>query len=155
MRILLIAGRFSRHAWSPAGTITAIARALAARGHTLHLLAHDLDDADGFADLGPSTAMRPFRTGTSDWPLNYARFAQHAARRIPHDVSLSFARTISGDVWLPLEPSAESWIRHTLAAHGRLGLLKRLIRHHGVLRAGVVEAIRRAPRSAAMVPVPR
>lgn len=155
MKILLIASRFSRHPWSPAGAITTIARALAARGHTLHLLAHDLDDADGFADLGPSTAMRPFRTGTGDWPLGYARFAQHAARRIPHDVSLSFARTISGDVWLPLEPSAESWIRHTFAAHGRIGLGKRLLRHHGVLRAAIAEAIRRTPRSAARIPLPR
>ena len=155
MRILLIAGRFSRHPWSAAGTITTIAAALAHRGHTLHLLAHDMDDPEAFAHLGAVTTMRRFATGTSDWPLNYARFAARAARNIPCDASLSFSRVVRADLWLPLDPSAESWIRHTLDAHGRPGLLKRLVRHHGVLRAALVEALRRMPRSASHAPSPR
>lgn len=154
MNVLLLAPRLPRHPWSLGATARALTDALAQRGHTITLACQAVDDAAMFERVAMVLPRAPFRQTTTDWPMGMGRFARNARRTIAHDVSLSLCRSMSADVWMPLDPTPSSWLAHVAKTRRGVVLPVALAKHAGVLAALAYELFSRLPLGARSTSTP-
>lgn len=152
MNILVLAGRVSRHHWTSGGMVTYLCQQLLSRGHRLSLALQSLDDTTPESPLAAASSIACFdhyRQTATDFPFGFPAWAARQRRAIPHDVSLSLTRSAAADVYFPLDPTGASWLRRALDTRpitsSPHSLALALMRHHGALRAGAREALRRTP----------
>ncbi len=146
MKIVVICGRAARQPWTSGGLVARVCRELARRGHEVHLRAQSVDDGEAFTTSCASVrAFGSFDQTATDWPMGFAAWARRQVRGVDRDASVSFSRVVSGEVWMPLEPSGSAWMSRTV---GTLGLKSRaiaLLRHHGFARAWASDLLRVFP----------
>lgn len=111
MRIVVVVEYARSLAWSPSQWAGCIVRGLLERGHEVVLLADGADDPTEFRTPGREAELRirrPMRTVRGRQPLAFGRWVEECLGRIPHDVSLSVARTAGADLWAPVGPAASA-----------------------------------------------
>lgn len=145
MRIVVVCGRAARQRWTSGALVARVCADLVRRGHGVDVVAQSVDDPVAFAGCASVRTFGSFDQTATDWPLGFAAWARGQVRRIERDVCVSFSRSVSGDVWMPLEPSGAAWFTR---ARGTLGLKSQAIavtRHHGFARAWATDLLRVYP----------
>lgn len=148
MKIVVICGRAARHPWSGGAMAARVCAALAQAGHTVHLRTQSVDDPERFSCCASIETFDSFDQTSTDWPFGFARWARSRVRACAHDVSLSLSRVVGAHVWMPIEPSAASWLGRARGTLGLKSLGITLTRHHGFLRTLATETLIVAPRTA-------
>lgn len=149
MKIVVVCGRAARQPWAAGGgsLVAGVCADLTRRGHSIDLFAQSIDDPQAFANTCAS--IRTFDTfdqTATDWPLGFASWARAQLRGGKRDVCLSFSRVVSGDVWMPLEPSGAAWFARARGVYGLKSKAIALARHHGFARAWTTDLLRVYPR---------
>lgn len=145
MKIVVVCGRAARQPWTAGGLVARVCADLRRRGHVVDVVAQSIDDPAAFAGCASVRVFGAFDQTATDWPLGFAMWARSRVRGMGRDVCISFSRSVSGDVWMPLEPSGAAWLRR---ARGTLGLKSHAIalaRHHGFARAWATDLLRVYP----------
>lgn len=145
MNIAVVAGRVSRHPWSTGAAVLHIATALARRGHHLTLIADAIDDPDAFAAIAAVITREGFRTGASDFPLLFPRWALRRLRRTPHDAAISLTWRIAAPVWMPIDPSPSARLRSVRDTRSFIGAAGSFARHWGALIEAPLRALAPLP----------
>lgn len=134
MNILVIAGRVSSQPWTAGEVVQTVMAGLVERGHSVSLVAESIDDPGRCVRARQVCAMNRFEQSASDFPLCFGSWARRRARAIAHERSLSFSRVVPGaDVWMPLDPTARSWLGDVFAARGVVRAAPTIAKHAGVL----------------------
>lgn len=146
MRVLVLAGRLARQPWSIGGFVRSVGRGLHERGHSVSLACQSLDDDEDFGFASTVRRFGVFSQTSTDWPLGMAAWGARQRRAIPHDVSISFSRVCTGDVWFPAEPGGAAWLGRAASTRRGHGLALAAARHHGAFRSWARDALLRRPR---------
>lgn len=145
MNVLVIAGRVSSLVWSKGEVVRGVVRALLERGHSVHLVCESVDDPSAFAGCASVRAFQKYEQSSSEFPLGFAGWARRQRAMLGCDRTLSFSRVVGGQVWMPLDPAARSWIGQLLGAKGMLRSGPTMLKHAGVLATLVGQSVRGTP----------
>ncbi len=149
MHLLVLAARVPRRHWSDSDFLADLLLALAARGHSIELLADCIEQPSMFD--APGITLRPLHPYENTAPHAPRDLARTLRRRVDHgnyDAVLSTTGLAPVGVWLPIEPNAMSWLNHAAQALPPHSLALTLLRHHVAFGGAIAEraALQRARR---------
>jgi hypothetical protein len=153
--VVVVAGRVGSHRASRGWVVCRLIRALVERGRRVELVCESIDDPCLLPRAASVVAMNRFEQSASDYPSGFPRWAARNAnaaarrldQRLPRSLAtvLSLSRRVGGDVWMPMDPSASSWLSELAGRRGLVRSGPTLLKHAGVMATRAVETLRPAP----------
>ncbi|MCK6476977.1 MAG: glycosyltransferase family 4 protein [Phycisphaerales bacterium] len=117
--IIFIAEYVRSMPWSTTAWVPALARALAAHGHRVHVLCDGVEDPALF-DASPRLSLhirRPRRKLRASDPLAFADWARRCASQVGPAHTVSFTHNTPGDLWIPLGEKVLPTLGRAIRAH--------------------------------------
>lgn len=137
MKVLLIAEYVRDNPVTIGYWLIDLARALAARGHTVTVALDGLENpeplttfATGPLDQGEPIQLRvhrPARDHLGANPFPFQKWAMRIRDQVTHDVSLSLTPLVPGDVWLPLGPQTWDSIKSVLMTQSPISAVSEFV----------------------------
>lgn len=151
MKILLIAEYVRDNPITIGYWLIDLARALAARGHTVTVALDGLENAEPLMQIGAaphdtSTPIdlrvhRPGRDHLGANPFAFQAWAMRMRDQITHDVSLSLTPLVPGDVWLPLGPQTWDSIKSVLMTQSPISAVSEFVHRPWLPAVDVAERL--------------